>query len=143
METTDSKAIIYEKEIEMMRIILLFAIITFVIAFFGVISSIIYDISGKRKAIAIHKILGASSGIVVRNYMRKTSKRVMLSFLIAVLITYPYILKWLNQFAYKMDIPYAIFMFIFVVTVIGLSLLSVPLVFGEANKNPTENIKYE
>ncbi len=55
----------------------------------------------------------------------------------------PYTLKGFYIFAYKMNMPYMVFALICVAAVIALSLLSVPLVFAEANKNPTENIKYE
>jgi putative ABC transport system permease protein len=119
------------------------AILTIFIAVLGLFAFAKYITNGRIKEIAVRKILGANDMQIFK--LINTSFFVMV--LVANLIAWPvaYILtqKWLETFAYRIEIPMLPFAFSALITV----LLTVVTVTVQANKavkaNPIDALKYE
>lgn len=139
----DVKSELYSQEIEMKYFVFLFAVIAVFIAVLGLISSVLLDVARKRKSIAVKRVLGASASNIMLQYVWRSATRIALSFIVAVLLAYHFAETWLSAFAYRIITPYGLLVLLGVLVVLVLSLFSLPMVWGEARKNPAVNIKYE
>ena len=134
---------LYTSEITLERIILIITIITIILASIGIFSLSIKIAKSKTKEIGIRKVIGArSAGILV-----ELNKEFIIWVFIALIFSYPLSFKimnkWLNNFAYKTDFNWWIFVFSGIVALL-ISMITVSFQSWKAsNKNPVEALRYE
>ena len=134
---------LFKKQEQLQSVFFAAALLTIFIAILGLFAFAKYITNGRMKEIAVRKILGASDLQVLK--LINTSFFVMV--LIANLISWPlaYIItkKWLETFAYRIDIPVLPFVISAIIT-IGLTILTVSWQARKAVKaNPVDALKYE
>lgn len=134
---------LFKKQEQLQSVFFAAALLTIFIAILGLFAFAKYITNGRMKEIAVRKILGASDLQVLK--LINTSFFVMV--IIANLISWPiaYILtkKWLETFAYRIDIPIFPFVLSALIT-IGLTIITVSLQARRAVKaNPVDALKYE
>lgn len=124
----------------------LFRVFSFVIifiSFVGLFGLISFVTTQRTREVAIRKVLGASTYEVVRLLNGSFLLLVFLANLIAWPLAYILINKWLNQYAYRIELnvwPFAAAMFIsMLITFITVSLRS----YKVAGTNPVDALKYE
>jgi putative ABC transport system permease protein len=124
----------------------LFAVLTFVaisIALLGLFGLISLVVEQRMKEISIRKILGASQKNLVQLVGKEYLMIAMVSFVICVPVTYYLIQKWLEEFAYRIDIP----IWPFIVSLFSLLLLVFLIIFLRTmyamKVNPINYLKYE
>jgi putative ABC transport system permease protein len=109
----------------------------------GVYGLILFDAKSKRKAIAIHKVNGASKSNVILMLNRNLIIRFTIAYMVAVPLAYYVVNRWLEGFAYKTPIYWWVFilsgMIVFVISIITVSWQS----YRAASVNPVEAIKNE
>lgn len=92
----------YTRQQQLFEILMVVVISIALLGLFGLISLIIEQ---RMKEISIRKVLGASQKDVVQLIGKQYLILVILAFIICVPITYYLIQKWLENFAYRIEIP--------------------------------------
>ncbi|MDP8220097.1 MAG: ABC transporter permease [Candidatus Stygibacter frigidus] len=134
---------LYKAEFQMSKLFNLFAILAILISCLGLFGLVSYTTTCRIREIGIRKVLGAS----VRNILVLLSSRflilVIFSNLLAGVLSWYYMTKWLDSFAYKIDV--GILNFIYA----GLIALMVALItlswhtLKAAYANPIKSLMYE
>lgn len=133
----------YEKEQKISQIISAFTILTIVIMVMGVFAMSIYLIRQKEKEIGIRKVNGATEGEILRMLNIDSFIRVLIAFVFACPIAYYAMSRWLEGFAFKIELRWWVFL-VAGVAVLLLSLLSVSWQsLKAARANPVDSLKSE
>jgi putative ABC transport system permease protein len=122
---------------------LIFSILAIVIAALGLFGLSTFAIERRTKEIGIRKVLGASVPSIVQLLTREFVVLVAIAFVVAAPVAWWAMNKWLENFAYRIDITVWIFIAGAVVTlVIALAAIGIQAVKA-ATENPVKAIKSE
>jgi putative ABC transport system permease protein len=99
----------YESDISMSRIINAFTIMAICISCLGLFGLAAFSAEQRNKEIGIRKVLGASVGGIVQLLSTDFIKLVLIAFLIATPISWWVMNKWLEGFAFKIQISWWMF----------------------------------
>jgi putative ABC transport system permease protein len=133
----------YHSEIRMGIIFKYFSMLSILIACLGLLSLASVSAEQRIKEIGIRKVLGASTFNIVLIFSTEFLKWVAIANLIAWPVAYYFMNKWLQDFAYKTDIPLWAFI------IAGIAALFIALLTVSANAvkaataNPVKSLKYE
>ena len=134
---------LYKSEIRMARAVTYMTIISIIIACMGIFGLSSYLAIQRTKEIGIRKVMGSTVGQIIYLLSFEVVQWVALSFIIAAPLTYYFISKWLDNFAYKTSLPW----WIFVLGAVIVMLIALATVMFQsvraALKNPTEALRYE
>ena len=134
---------IYKDDVRFSKLIYLFTGISVFIAIIGLSGLIAFSTQQRFKEIGIRKVLGANT----ENILYLMSKEILiitfLSFIIVTPIVFYVMKKWLENFAYKIELSPYIFLLAGLSSII-ISLATIYIrVIAVANKKPSEFLKYE
>ena len=139
----ESIAETFEDQQNTLRIVSLFTLIAIVISVLGYVGLSLFFIRQRKKEIAIRKVMGSTSSEVLLLMLRTFAVPLLVSFVIAVPISYYIMSDWLTNFSYRI----ALSPWIFAVagfTCFIISLLTVIIQsWRAASENPVNNIKTE
>lgn len=133
----------YINEARLAKLFKTFAIIVLLISAIGLLSLLSFVTSQRTKEIAVRKVLGASGSDILQLIGKSFIVMVIIANLIAWPIAYILAQKWLNGFAYRIDMPVMPFM---VATIISLLLIIITVgwqVWRAEKANVAEALKYE
>jgi len=126
-----------------LKIITLFTLIAIVISVMGYLGLSLFFIRQRQKEIAIRKVMGSTSGEVLVLMLRTFSIPLLISFVIAVPISYYIMSDWLSNFSYRIALSPWIFaaagFTCFIISVLTVIIQS----WRAASENPINNIKTE
>jgi putative ABC transport system permease protein len=105
----DRFAAVYKAEERTGKIFSVFAIISIIIASLGLFGLSAFSIAQRTKEIGVRKVLGAKVSQVVMLLARDFLFMVLLAFIIAVPLTWFAMDKWLQEFAYRINIGWTVF----------------------------------
>jgi putative ABC transport system permease protein len=100
----------YKGDVQFGKIINLFAIFTLFITILGLLGLASYDAARRRKEIGIRKVLGASGAGILALLSKDFLKLVLISIIIAVPLCWFALNKWLQNFAYRVEINWLVFL---------------------------------
>ncbi len=106
--------------------ILNFIVIT--IAVFGLFALASYSMERRFREIAIRKTLGADTQLLMRNLSKQYLLFCLAGFMVAVFPAYYLLNKWLEDFAFRIDLP----VLPFIAALIGLALITLAVVMSKA-----------
>ncbi|QGY44665.1 FtsX-like permease family protein [Maribellus comscasis] len=133
----------YASEENASDLINLFAIITIIISCLGIFGLALYSSEKRSKEIGIRKINGAKISEVMIMLNKDLVKWVIIAFLISSPIAFYVMHKWLENFAYKTNLSWWIFVAAGIL-VLAIALLTVSWQsWRAATKNPVEALRYE
>ena len=133
----------FEEQQNTLRIVSLFTLIAIVISVLGYVGLSLFFIRQRKKEIAIRKVMGSTSGEILLLMLRTFSVPMLVSFVIAVPISYYIMSDWLSNFSYRISLSPWIFAVAGSVCLI-ISLLTVVIQsWRAASENPVKNIKTE
>lgn len=133
----------YQTEQRINRIFTWFAFLAIVISCLGLIGLSSFMTERRTKEIGIRKINGAKSNEIFSLLSGEYIKWVMISIIIACPVAWYIMNKWLQNFAYRIDISWWIFASAGVVALV-IALLTVSWQsFRASRKNPVEALRYE
>jgi putative ABC transport system permease protein len=133
----------YRTDLRMGEIFGLSAGLTIAIACLGLFGLAAYSAELRTKEIGVRKVLGASGAQIVFLLSKDFSKLVIVATLIATPIAYVFVDRWLEAFAYRIDVGWMTFV------IVGLGALLIALstvgyqAIRSALANPVEALKYE
>lgn len=134
---------LYSAEQKQETIFLSFSCIAIIIACLGLFGLSAFSISQRVKEIGIRKVLGAGSYSLVQMLCKEFLVLVSVASLIAFPVAWYSMNKWLQRFAYHVEIHWYIF-FIAALLALLLALLTVGLqALKAAQANPVKNLRTE
>ena len=139
----DSIVETFEGHQNTLDIITLFTFIAIVISVMGYMGLSLFFIRQRQKEIAIRKVMGSTSGEVLLLMLRTFSIPMLISFVIAVPISWYIMNGWLNNFSYRIALSPWIFaaagFTCFIISLLTVIIQS----WRAASENPINNIKTE
>lgn len=138
-----SFAALHLREARTQQVVTLFAVLAVVIACLGLLGMVAYLIEQRTKEIGIRKVLGASVASVTALLSKDFIKLVLLSVMIATPIAWYIMRRWLEDFAYRIDIQWWIFALAGLLAVI-IALLTISFQSMKAAlANPVKSLRSE
>ncbi len=133
----------YQSERQLGSLLGYLAGLSIFIACFGLFGLALFEAERKTKEIGIRKTLGASVSHIARMLSKEYIKLFVLSSLIAYPVVYVCMSRWLQNFAYRIDIGWLPFGGATVIAIV-LALLTVLFhTMRAANANPVDFLRYE
>ncbi len=134
---------LYESEQRQKTIFTTFACIAIFIACLGLFGLSAFAISQRIKEIGIRKVLGANAGNIVGLLSKDFLKLVAMAAVIAFPIAWYAMHKWLEDFAYRISIPWWVFVLAGVLAAI-IAFITISFQAIKAGMtNPVENLRTE
>ena len=121
----------------------LFTILAIVIACLGLFGLVSYTVERRTKEIGIRKVVGANEGAIVGLISKEFLVLVSISILIAVPVSYLFMMSWLENYVYRTNL--SIFIFILAATIsIVVTFVTISFkAYRAATMNPTESLRAE
>lgn len=133
----------YRSEQKIGRIIAIFAGLTIFVACLGLFGLATFTAEQRTKEIGIRKVLGASVTGVVALLSKDFLKLVVVAFIIASPLAWFVMNKWLQDFAYRIDIS----IWVFVLAIVLAAVITVVTISFQAIKaalaNPVKSLRTE
>jgi len=133
----------FEDQQNTLRIVSLFTLIAIVISVLGYVGLSLFFIRQRKKEIAIRKVMGSTSGEVLLLMLRTFAVPMLVSFVIAVPVSYYIMSDWLSNFSYRIALSPWIFaatgFTCFIISLLTVVIQS----WRAASENPVNNIKTE
>ena len=133
----------FEDQQNTLKIVSLFTLIAIVISVLGYVGLSLFFIRQRQKEIAIRKVMGSTSGEVLLLMLRTFSVPMLISFVIAVPVSYYIMSDWLTNFSYRIALSPWIFaaagFTCFIISLLTVVIQS----WRAATENPVRNIKTE
>jgi len=134
---------LYQSEIKQETIFSIFSIIAIVIACLGLFGLTAFTALKRKKEIGVRKVLGSSNLNIVTLLSKDMLQPVLIGTILAVPLGYYAMNKWLQQFAYRIDITWWMFALAgFLAILIALITVSFQAIKA-AVANPVENLRTE
>ena len=133
----------YASEQLLMRLINVFSIFAILIASMGLMGLSIFITERRSKEIGIRKVNGSSVFEIVKLLNIVFIKWVCLAFIIATPIVYYASKQWLQNFAYRTELSWWIFVLSGIITLCIVIITVSWQTFKVARRNPVEALRYE
>lgn len=133
----------YQAEQRLGRLFGVFAVLAILIACMGLLGLVAFAAQQRTKELGVRKVLGASVLQLIGLFSASFLKLVMIAFIIAMPIAYFVMQKWLEEFAFPIDIGWGVFAATGGI-VLGLVMLTVSYqAIKAALADPVESLRYE
>jgi putative ABC transport system permease protein len=129
----------YESYVKQKNLFSLLNVVVIGIALFGLFALASYSIQRRMKEIAIRKTLGAETNLLLKELSKQYILYCIIGFLLALFPVYYLLNKWLENFAFRIDMTVFPFVFGFI-TLLVLTLIIVLSKAYQATK--TDVLKY-
>lgn len=133
----------YDQYKKQKNLFFLLTIAVVTIALLGLFGLVSFIIEQRMREISIRKTLGASQSNLVNMFSRKYLLIAGISVLCSIPLTYYLMQKWLENFVYRIELPWWPFVLAFFVLVLLAFLVVVIRTIRAAQTNPVEYLKYE
>ena len=134
---------LYASEKKLSKIFGYFSFLAILIACLGILGLSLYSIQQRIKEIGIRKVLGANVMSITSELMKEFFKPVLTAAVIATPVAWYGISKWLEEFAYRIQINWIVFVFsaviVFTIAILTMSFQAIKA----ATANPVKNLRTE
>jgi putative ABC transport system permease protein len=125
------------------KMTILLSVVSTVIALMGIFALSAFAAAQRTKEIGIRKVFGASAAGIAAMLSKDFLKLIIVSLLIAFPVAYLITYKWLQEFAYRIELSWLIFAFAgFIILVFALITVSFQAIKA-AIVNPVESLRTE
>ena len=125
----------YEADQKRGQVFAIFSVLTIAIACLGLFGLASFTAESRRKEIGVRKVIGASIGRIILMMSVDFLKLVALSIIVAFPVAYYFMNRWLNEFAFRIDIePLS-----FVLSALLMALIAFGTVFYHSLKSAISN----
>jgi putative ABC transport system permease protein len=133
----------YRSEYKALNLFLLFGIITILLCILGILGLSLSINEKRTKEIGIRKVTGANTSEILALLNRDFIKWVLIAFILAVPVALVGMHKWLENFAYRTNLSWWIFVIAGLMAIL-IVLITVTLQsWRAATRNPVEALRYE
>lgn len=133
----------YDQESQMMQLCGDFAGLAILLACFGLFGLVDFTVRNRRKEIGVRKVLGASVTSVIGLLSKDFLILVFIAFVVATPFAYWAMNQWLADFAYRIDIPWYIFIFAGALATVVAFLTVAGQTIHAALANPVKSLRSE
>ena len=133
----------YEAYIKQKDLFSLLNVIVILIALFGLFALASYSIQRRMKEIAIRKTLGADTNVLLKELSKQYILYCIIGFLIAVFPVYYLLNKWLENFAFRIDISFFPFVLGFAILLILTLIIVLSRAYSATKTDVLQYLKYE
>ncbi len=134
---------LYKSDMNIKSSIEIYSILAFLITLLGLFGLMLFIIKKKTKEVCIRKLHGARMSDTFKLFAKEQVSIVLISNIISIPISVYIVNKWLNNFAYKADIGFLVFIkTLFVVTIFTILAISF-LIIKSQKANLVETLKHE
>ncbi|MHC1704828.1 MAG: ABC transporter permease [Tenuifilaceae bacterium] len=139
----DSLSQMYKSEKRTGIILISFSILAIIISCLGLLGMVSFTTTLRTKEIAIRKTLGAPESGIIKILSSETLRLILISTIIAWIVSWFALNKWLQNFAFHTKInPMLFFLVPLIITFISLITISFE-VYKATRRNPADVLKYE
>ena len=133
----------YVSEKRLGKIIMIFSLLAIFIACIGLLGLAAFSAEQRTKEIGVRKVLGASTPNILILLNKEFTKWVLLANIIAWPVAWYFMNKWLQNFAYRINISWWVFVLAGGITLaVALATVSFQAIKA-ATANPVESLRYE
>jgi len=133
----------YTSEKNLSTILSIAALFTLLIAAFGLFGLTLFVARSRTNEIGIKKVFGSSEQAIVISFLQSNFILVVIAELLSVPITIYFMTKWLNNFSYRTNIGWWVFVLAFIIATVVV-LATVFIHSHKASRiNPVEALRYE
>jgi putative ABC transport system permease protein len=133
----------YETYVKQKNLFSLLNIVVIGIALFGLFALASYSIQRRMKEIAIRKTLGAETNVLLKELSKQYILYCIIGFLIALFPVYFLLNKWLENFAFRIDITAFPFAFGFVILLVLTLIIVLSRAYQATKTDILKYLKYE
>lgn len=134
---------LYRSEEQTNSLLLIGSVLAIIIALLGLFALTTFTVNERTKEIGIRKAMGASVGKLIRTLLYDIVKWILIVNVVAWPLAYWFMNSWLNNFAYRIELKFWIFLLsLVIVFIISISTIILQ-VYKKASSNPIEALKYE
>ena len=134
---------LHESEVKTTWLFKIFACLLIFLSCLGLFGLVTFAIERRSKEIGIRKILGASTGLLVQLLSKDFLRLILLALLLAIPLAHYVLQRWLETYAYRIDIQWWYFaiagVLVLLVAAFTLSFQSIRAVL----MNPVESLRNE
>jgi len=121
----------------------IFAFLLIIISCLGLFGLATFAVERRTKEIGIRKVLGANTRLIVQLLSKDFLKLVVVALVIAIPLAYYGMQEWLNDYAYRVEMQWWMFV-LTAVAIIAIAFLTVSIQSVKAAlENPAEVLKSE
>lgn len=133
----------YESYVKQKNLFSLLNIIVILIALFGLFALASYSIQRRMKEIAIRKTLGAETNVLLKELSKQYILYCIIGFLLAVFPVYYLLIKWLENFAFRIEISFFPFLIGFIILLTLTLLIVISRAYIATKTDVLKYLKYE
>jgi putative ABC transport system permease protein len=133
----------YESYVKQKNLFSLLNFIVIMIALFGLFALASYSIQRRMKEIAIRKTLGAETNVLLISLSKQYVGFCVIGFLIALFPVHYLLNKWLENFAFRIEISWIPFVVGFVVLLILTLIVVLSRAYQATKVDVLKYLKYE
>lgn len=133
----------YQQYQNQKNIFFILTITVVTIALLGLFGLVSFIIEQRMREISIRKVLGADSGDIVKMFSKTYVIIASVSVLFSIPVTYYLMQKWLENFVYRIDLPWWPFLLAFAVFILLAFIVVSVRALRATKNNPVNYLKYE
>ena len=134
---------LYSSEEKLAKLFIIFSIMAILIAGLGLFGLAVFSVKLKTKEIGIRKVLGANITTISIMLSKNFIKWVLFANIIAWPVAYYFMNRWLQNFAYRIEISWWVFVFSSGMAILVALATVIFHALKAAMANPIEALKYE
>jgi putative ABC transport system permease protein len=134
---------LYESEKKMQDLFVIFSALSILVACLGLLGLASFTAELKTKEIGIRKVLGASTGSVIMLLSKEFIQWILLANIVAWPLAWLIMNKWLQNFAYRTNIGWIVFVLAGLVTVLTAIFTFIFQTVRTACAKPVDSLRYE
>ncbi|MBO3697435.1 ABC transporter permease [Roseivirga sp. E12] len=133
----------YSAEQNFLKIVTIFSILCISISCLGLYGLVSYFIEQRVKEIGIRKVLGASVKGISLMINGHFFKLILMSFLVSIPLSFYLMSRWLEDFAYRIDLGVRPFLLAALLTTVIALLTTFRQAIMASKRNPIQSLRYE
>ena len=134
---------LYSSEKKLSISVVIYAIISILIAASGLFGLTLFIARTRTKEIGIKKVFGCSGKSIIYSFLKENFILVLIATLLSIPITLYFMTKWLNNFVYKINISWWVFVVSFLVASVIVHLTVFVYSYKVSHINPVNTLRYE
>jgi putative ABC transport system permease protein len=139
----ETYAKLYQSENRFQKVFVSLVILGIIIACLGLLGLATFAAQQRVKEIGIRKVLGASVGSIVSLLSRDFLKLVLIALLLSVPIAWYFMNKWLQDFAYRINIQWWVFTVAAIIAIVVAFATICTQAIKAAISNPVKSLRTE
>ena len=133
----------YKSEKKLTTLITIFSLLSIAISLLGVFGLVYFETQYRRREIAVRRVHGAKIAQVLQMFVGQYARMVGIAFLFAVPVSALVMLRWLQGYAYHIDLYWWVFALALLIVLAVTSAIVLARSWRAAKENPVEALYKE